>query len=50
MGNLNVYSVNSKFDQLKCFLPGKVDILVLTENKLDFFDEVGKSLYKYSQI
>ena len=25
-----------KFDQLKCLLQGKVDILVFTESKLDF--------------
>ena len=28
-------SVSSKFDQLKCLLQGKVDILVLPESKLN---------------
>ena len=34
-GNLNINSINSKFDQMKFLLQGKVDILVLTETKLD---------------
>ena len=34
-GNLNINSINSKFDQIKFRLQGKVDILVLTETKLD---------------
>ena len=34
-GNLNVNSIRSKFDQMKFLLQGKVDILVLTETKLD---------------
>ena len=31
----NINSVNSKFDQMKFLLQGKVNILVLTEIKLD---------------
>ena len=34
-GNLNINSLSSKFDQMKVLLQGKVDILVLTESKLD---------------
>ena len=34
-GNLNINSINSKFDQMKFLLQGKVDILVLSETKLD---------------
>ena len=35
-GNVNINSnINSRFDQMKFLLPGKVDILVLTETKLD---------------
>ena len=34
IGNLNINSISNKFDQLKLFLQGKVDILV-TETKLD---------------
>ena len=35
IGNLNINSVSNKFDQLKLFLQGKVDILIVTETKLD---------------
>ena len=37
IGNLNIYSIscNSKFDQLKLLVQGKVDILAITEDKLD---------------
>ena len=34
-GNLNINSVYPKFDQMKVLLQGKVDILILTETKLD---------------
>ena len=34
-GNLNINSINSKFDQMKFLLQGKVDIVVLTEIKLN---------------
>ena len=34
-GNLNINSVYPKFDQMKFSLQGKVDILILTETKLD---------------
>ena len=34
--NVNINSdINSRFDQMKFLLQGKVDILVLTETKLD---------------
>ena len=33
--NLNINSISNKFDQLKLFVQGKVDILVITETKLD---------------
>ena len=35
IGNLKINSVSSKFDQLKLFIQGKVDILIVTETKLD---------------
>ena len=33
--NLNINSVSNKFDQLKSFVQGKFDILIVTETKLD---------------
>ena len=33
--NLNINSISNKFDQLKLFVQGKVDILIVTETKLD---------------
>ena len=35
IGNLNINSISNKFDQLKLLVQGKVDILVITETKLD---------------
>ena len=35
IGNLNINSIPGKFDQLKLLVQGKVDILVITESKLD---------------
>ena len=35
IGNLNITSICSKFDQTKCLRKGKVDILTITESKLD---------------
>ena len=35
IGNLNITSICSKFNQTKCLLKGKVDILTITESKLD---------------
>ena len=35
IGNLNINSLSSKFDQLKLLTQGKVDILIITETKLD---------------
>ena len=34
IGNLNINSISNKFDQLKLFVQGKVDILIVTETKL----------------
>ena len=33
--NLNINSINTKFDQMEFLMEGKVDILILTETKLD---------------
>ena len=35
IGNLNINSLSSKFDQLKLLIQGKIDILIITETKLD---------------
>ena len=35
IGNLNINSLSSKFDHLKLLIQGKVDILIITETKLD---------------
>ena len=35
IANLNVNSIPNKFEQLKVFVQDKVDILVITESKLD---------------
>ena len=35
IGNLNINSLSNKFDQLKMIVQGKLDILVITETKLD---------------
>ena len=35
LGNLNINSLSSKFDQLKVLIQGKTDILIFTETKLD---------------
>ena len=35
IGNLNINSICSKFDKRKCLLKGKVNILTITESKLD---------------
>ena len=35
IGNRNINSKSRKFDQLKCLISNHVDILVLTETKLD---------------
>ena len=35
IGNLNINSISNTFDQLKLFVRGKFDILVITETKLD---------------
>ena len=35
IGNQNINSISRKFNQLKCLITNRVDILVLTETKLD---------------
>ena len=35
IGNLNINSISNKFDQLKNLVEGNIDILVITETKLD---------------
>ena len=35
IGNLNINSISGKFDQLKTIIQGKIDMLVITETKLD---------------
>ena len=35
IGKLNITSISSKFDQTKCILKGKVNMLTITESKLD---------------
>ena len=35
IGNLNINSISNKFNQLKLFVQGKVDIMIITETKLD---------------
>ena len=35
IGNFNINSILSNFDQLKLFVQGKVDTLIVTETKLD---------------
>ena len=35
IGNLNINSISGKFDQLKTVVQEKLDILVITETKLD---------------
>ena len=35
IGNLNIHSIRNKFEQLKEAVPKYIDILVVTETKLD---------------
>ena len=35
IGQLNINSLRNKFDALKTIISGKIDILVITESKLD---------------
>ena len=35
IGNLNINSIKNKFDQLKCIINDNIDILIVTETKLD---------------
>ena len=34
-GNINLNSISSKFDQLKCLVEGNIDILFVTETVVD---------------
>ena len=36
IGNLNINSLRNKFEDLKILVKGKVDIIVITESKLDY--------------
>ena len=49
VGNLNINSISNKFDQLKLLLRGKVDILVITETKLDSTFPTSQFLIGYSE-
>ena len=50
IGNLNINSISNKFDQLKLFARGKVDILIVTETKLDStFPSSQFPIYGYSE-
>ena len=42
IGNLNINSICSKFDQTKCLLKGKIDSLTITENKSDISFTITK--------
>ena len=42
IGNLNINSICNKFDALKTFIPGNIDIFVVTETKLDASFETGQ--------
>ena len=35
IGNFNINSISNKFNTLKLIIQGKVDVLVITENKTD---------------
>ena len=48
--NLNINSILNKFDQLKLFVRGKVDILVTVETKLDLTFPTYKFLIEGSHI
>ena len=50
IGNLNINSICSKFDQTKCLIKGKVDNLTITENKSDSSFTITQFLiYGYSK-
>ena len=49
VSNLNINSISNKFDQLKLLLRGKVDILVITETKLDSTFPTSQFLIGYSE-
>ena len=35
IGLQNVNSMNSKFDDIKCIIPGNIDVMIFVETKLD---------------
>ena len=49
IGNLNTNSISNKFDQLKLLVRSKVDILVITETKLDSTFPTSQFLIGYSE-
>ena len=36
-GNLNINTINNKFEQLKCIIKNNIDVLIVTEPNLDSF-------------
>ena len=42
IGNLNINSISNKFDALKVVITGNIDILVVTETKLDASFEISQ--------
>ena len=40
IGNLNINSISNKFDALKMVIPGNIDLLIVTETKLDASFEI----------
>ena len=48
-GNLNINPISKKFDQLKLFVQGKVDTLVITKTKLDLTFPTSQFLIGYSE-
>ena len=44
VGLLNVNSIASKFDAIKCFIPGNIDVMIFCETKLDDSYPTGQFL------
>ena len=44
LGHININSLRNKFDQLKEFVMGKIDILIISETKLDQTFPTGQFL------
>ena len=50
IGNLNINSISNKFDQLKLFFQGEVDIFIVTETKMDLnFPTSQFMIYRYKK-